>query len=725
MPRTMLTIAAALCTVLFQVEAADTACAVTRGGTENSGWDRQRRTLGKFGFERRSYEKMSYTVENFRNFSERNMEYLCANGEIGGLVLLPGTGFQFFFSNNNWRDKNGRTADRGLHVLCRDYHVDEATFLEQVKITKYIQHLGLEDGVVSTEIGFGEDQLGYKTTLFVSQKNKNLVCMTVTNTEREEKVWTVALPDAGYETKERVLASGSCIIGWRDSAEYFTKTAFALHSDKQIMHGGIALSPGETAVLRFAFTTSIGEGEAYEDAAEAFLEMDKTYGELLAGHREVWRRYWTDAPFVQTPDEEINKLFYRALYWELCQHGGKKNLSPEAAFASLRGDCSELWDGHPFSYGAPGQAVESLLMVGRSDLARNILDVMYRPEALRANAKRYTDMDGAFSFAHENDINGFEIAPKSWGTQRHIDGFVADLYRKYHECNPEEKSFFSDRVYPVFRGVAQFYRGTLTYSEEYGAYLFPKWVFVSEFGARTNTLDVVLNAVFVFKQAAEYASELGVDEKDAREWLRLSDRLHVPQNDEIYLQYTGDAGRTSEGGGYFGKRAQLYLGIPYLLERGYVDEAKARRTLLSAWEDNRRGSGMITFVAGWGAKTAARFGMGNLSLEMLKRYFDCNPGFISETESGKPYFQCGFVKSLLSLFVQGDYGTIRAFRAVPDAWGDVTFENVTTINGIKVSGTWRHGKAERLVFRSADGRLIHTQSSNAPFDASRLSPGGK
>ena len=113
-------------------------------------------------------------------------------------------------------------------------------------------------------------------------------------------------------------------------------------------------------------------------------------------------------------------------------------------------------------------------------------------------------IEDAFCFAHEINIDGYEIAGPYFGSQRHIDGFVAGLFRKYHQFNPDDTEFFTNRVYPVFRGVAQFYRGNLTYNEEYGAYMLPEWLSISEFGMKPNTLDAVMNAAFALRQAAEY-----------------------------------------------------------------------------------------------------------------------------------------------------------------------------------------------------------------------------
>lgn len=656
----------------------------------------QQASLKKYSFERCSYSRLEYTNESFDSFTEENMEYLTANGENGGLVLLTGTGFQFLFSDDNWKDKNCRWASDGLHLISNAYHNDVSTFLDGLSVTHYHQFLGLNDGIVHTSIGFGKEKSGYKTSIFTSQSNKSLMCMTLTNTEDKEIIWNILLPNDDYDIAE----DEDFIYGIRSSDEFFTKTAWFLWADKKIKNRAVKLKPRETVSFRFTFTSNFGEGEEYIDKARKSLELGKAFDEIVLEHKTVWEKYWNDAPYVQTPDEDINKLFYRSLFWELCQNGSKNYLSPEASFAGLSYDYSQLWSGHPFSYGASGQAVETFLMVGRSDLARNILEIMFQPSALITNAKKYTDIEGAYSFAHENDIDGYEISPGKWGTQRHIDGFVADLYRKYYEYNPNDKDFFLNRVYPVFRGVAQFYRGTLKYNDDVKSYLFPEWVFLSEFGARQNTLDVVLNAMFVFRQAAEYAKLIGTDETEAQEWLRLSDKLYIPQNKEIYLQYLGDTEKTDEGGGYYGKRAQLYLSNSYLVKNGYIDIKKAKRTMLSAWQDNRHGEGMITFVAGWGAKASAAFDMGDLCLEMLHHFLKCNPAFICETAKGRPYFQCSFVKALLSMLVGEDGESIRAFCAIPDEWKNVCFKNITTINGVKVSGSLIDGEIKEVVFSS-------------------------
>ena len=670
--------------------------------------------LAQYRFERSKFCYLEHTWNNSPSFTDDNIQYLTANAENGGLVLLAGTGFQYYLSDGNWNDANSRCVNEGLRALCTNYHQTFETFRDGVEPTFYRQTLCLEDGIVHTEVGFGENQKGYKTSIFTSQRNKALMSFTVTNTEEVERMWTFVLPEETYEVAADAEMSTRYLYGVRNGDEYYTKTAWAFWCSKAFNGRTVVLQPGEMVEFRFVLTTNWNEGEGYVDFAKKALETDKSYEEVVACHTAVWEKYWKEAAVVVTPNEEINKLYYRSVYWNFCQSGSRYNLAPEAAFAALNKEYWGMWAGHPFCYGTSVISIGSFLMLGRSELARYALECMYRPEALKYNAKRYTDIEGALSFAHENDRTGHEIAAGIWGTQRHIDGFVAAMYRMYHEYHPEDRDFFINRVYPVFKGVAQFYRGTLTYSEENQSYLFPQWLSVSEgFEKKPNTLDVVLNGIFVMKQAADYARELGVDEEDAAEWERIGNAICIPQNDVVYEQYLGDSGRVEAGEGYFGKRTQIYLGIHYLVSHKLLNEEKARRTLTNCWADNRYGENMISFIAGWNAKAAALFGQGNLALEMLSQYFNCNPSFICEIPQGMPYFQSSsvFIQALLSMFVYGDNGVIRSFGAIPEAWKDVAFANVTTISGVRVSGSYKDGKVQ-LQYTDNGGNVLFSQDEN-------------
>lgn len=668
--------------------------------------------LDVYGFERLQYQNVNNTPENQKEFTAETIEFLTANAENGGLVLLTGTGFKYLFSDDNWQNENGRWSVDGLHLTSSDYHEDWGTLLAGTNPTEYSQKLSLTDGIVYTSMGFGTAGVGYKTSIFTSQSNKHLMSMTLTNTESVEKTWTVSLPEESFYVTTDLTDPTHILYGERTGEDYFTKTAWAFWSEKELDGRNITLQPGETVEFRFTFTTDMGEGEKYRDLARTALELDKTYEEILAEHKAVWQGYWDSAAMVQTPDEDINKLYYRSIYWNFCQNGGDNYIQPEAPFAGLNWDYSDQWEGHGFSYGSSGLSIPNFLLNGQSELARNLLELLYNPDALTSNAQRYTDIEGAYSFAHENNYEGYEIAGGKWGTQRHIDGYVASMFKMYYEYNPGDTEFFEERVYPVFRGVAQFYRGNLTWSDEYQAYLLPNWLSLSEGDVMyPNALDIVLNAVFVMKQAAEYAAELGVDEEWAAEWKKLADQIYIPQNDDIYTQYLGDTGDAA-GSGYFGKRAQIYLGIPYLINSGFIDIDKAIKTMETSWVDNNYGEGMISFIAGWNAKTATLYGLGDLALDMLERYFECNPDFICEDDYQRPYFQshCFYAQALVSMFVQGSDGVIRTFAAVPSQWKNVKFSNVTTIGGVKVSGEYKNGEVVYLTYTDAEGNVLYTQN---------------
>lgn len=689
--------------------------------------DRWSVDLSAYGFERKQYQNVNNTPENQKEFTAETIEYLTANAENGGLVLLTGTGFKYLFSDDNWQNENGRWSVEGLHLTSTSYHENQGTLLAGLNPTQYSQKLSLSDGIVHTSMGFGTAGTGYKTSIFTSQKNKHLMSMTLTNTETVEKTWTVSLPEDGFYVTTDLADPTHLLYGERKEENYFTKTAWAFWSEKELSGRCITLQPGETVEFRFTFTTDRGEGENYRDLARAALELDKTYEEILAEHKAVWQGYWDGAALVQTLDENINKLYYRSIYWNFCQNGGDNFIQPEAPFAGLNWDYSDQWEGHGFSYGSSGLSIPNFLLNGQSELARNLLELLYNPEALVSNAQRYTDIEGAYSFAHENNYQGYEIAGGKWGTQRHIDGYVASMFKMYYEYNPDDTAFFEERVYPVFRGVAQFYRGNLTWSDEHQAYLLPNWLSLSEGDVMyPNALDIVLNAVFVMKQAAQYARELGVDEQWAAQWEKLADQIYIPQNDEIYTQYLGDTGDAA-GSGYFGKRAQIYLGIPYLINSGFIDIDKAIKTMETSWVDNNYGEGMISFIAGWNAKTATLYGLGDLALDMLERYFDCNPDFICEDDYQRPYFQshCFYAQALISMFVQGSDGVIRTFAAVPTSWKTVKFSNVTTIGGVKVSGEYKNGKVVSLTYTDAQGDVLYTQNDNKDVSVSFDKTSGK
>ncbi len=187
--------------------------------------------------------------------------------------------------------------------------------------------------------------------------------------------------------------------------------------------------------------------------------------------------------------------------------------------------------------------------------------------------------------------------------------------------------------------------------------------------------------------------------------------------DRHYLEYLFDD-EQREGSGYFGIRAPALLGFPGYELVPMLDKEKALITLDKAWERNKNGEGMITFVANWFALTEASFGRGNKCLEILERNFQCldETGVaLYEVENRNPYFQtsyASYIQAILSMLVQSYNNTARVFPAVPETWKNVRFYNARVENGVTVSGELTDGKVNRIIYKK-NGKAISDETPSS------------
>jgi hypothetical protein len=143
-----------------------------------------------------------------------------------------------------------------------------------------------------------------------------------------------------------------------------------------------------------------------------------------------------------------------------------------------------------------------------------------------------------------------------------------------------------------------------------------------------------------------------------------------------------------------------------------LDRAKALRTLDHTWDRNRKGDGMIGFVANWFALADIHYGRGDHALEILKHNFRCEDAWrqgVSEYPGATKYhFTTNYASYLLvplAMAVQSADDKLDTFGAVPAAWKDFAFYQVPAESGIRVSGAMRDGQV-RWITCTKDGRVL-------------------
>jgi len=422
----------------------------------------------------------------------------------------------------------------------------------------------------------------------------------------------------------------------------------------------------------------------------------------------LWDADWAKTPLLILPEKEHEKLFYQSVYWLFCTSGSEQFLPGEAQFA---GTC---WNMKPFTYGAAGWATLAYMHLGHIDKAKKMLINHYKPEGLLENSKLYIkdEQKGklAYSFAHEAQTDG--TTTKTCDEQRHVNGFAFALFHKYYVLTGDEE-FLHEYLYPVARGVAEFWTDLAEWDEDINGYIFPKLRSVSEDLFEKSLLDIVLSAKWSLETAIHYSQKLNTDPELTARWTEVLNKIHIPQNNKYYLEFLND-NEARDYASYQGVRAPVYLGYPSSELIFSLDTTKVKNTLKHAWQRNHRGDCMLGFIASWYALSAQNYGMGDLAKEMAGQNFNCyDPSKTALCEGPhnleRSYFLTSSASYLLfpiNMFVQSFENEIVSLPAVPSSWKDVEFYNIPASNGHTVSGMIKNGQTQWYKVEKADN-IVH------------------
>jgi hypothetical protein len=620
---------------------------------------------------------------------------LLGNARLGGCLAASGMGIPAMWGAELWQDPDKRLQLKGMMLSC-------AT-MEGLAPTSYQQQLGLRDGLAKTSVRYAGDA-GYDAELFCSMADPSLLAFRLTPHGNTAQEWRLDIPLTGDpEQRSPQLLAG------KSATDAFTPFTWTLQSDRPLTRAAgsgftVRLAPAQPLTLSLRLQTgaaaAAGGGPAPADFAS-----------LLARHRSAWDALWQRCAVLALPDPELERLWYRSLYWTMSTCGNRRYLPGESMFVV------PCWNMHAFTYGAAGWATQAFTAVGLPERAKAMLDWHLKPEALRGNAQFYTNAftqsaatPDAMAFAHEVRNDGQHIPCGHWELQRHLDGFAAALFYRYQRFYPNQ-GMSPAELYPLMKGLAEFWCGLAKRDAPNGDYLLPQMTSLTEDLIARHPIDAALAAKWCMLMAYRDALTMNRDASRRDQWREVADHLQIPQNDQRYLEYAGDPGQRP-GGGYQGVRGFVYLGWPTTELIPTLDRAKALNTLEHTWERNRKGEGMIGFVANWFALADLHYGRGDHALAILKHNFLCEDAWgqgVSETPgSGNYHFTTNYSSYLLvplAMAVQSVNAHVQVFSGVPSAWKDFAFYQVPAESGLRVSGVMRDGEV-RWVGYTRDGKLL-------------------
>jgi hypothetical protein len=612
----------------------------------------------------------------------------------------------------------------------------------------YRQSYSLENGILTTAASYAGG--AYHSEMFFSQDEKDLMVYQLTNTGENSLTCNIDLGrfELAIESHTETAIYGMSRKGSFTCLHYLLQsnialTAPALPDAKDIF---VSVLPGQTLeiVVRLKVTAEHSPLPAPHIAPVA---------DLTRNHIRKWRELWQSLGFVILPDGDYARTFYRSLHWLQCTAGSASNLPGECQFGTFTSNAASAyrfhgeaslnakpWGQRPFTYGAAGWSLYAYTWLGDKARAGNMIAGFYRPEALRKNVAdmfpvgrheftfgepkgqheylSYNNPD-AFCFAHEMLHDRTNRPAPLWDKQVHIQAFAPSMFYHYGRMFEDR----ADTVYAVMKGAAEFWRTLLNYDALKKSYIIPPLLSLTEDLFEANLLDALIAAKWTLTRAVALAEERNADAGLRKHWKRIAKDIRVKDRDGVYLEFDGDNG-SRLGAGYQGIRGYAYLGFPALETMKDLSAQKVNQSLDRCWIRNKKGDGMITFVANWFALTDAYWGRAEEAYEKSSYSLtQLDPSGTAMCEQNKSFYYfltsyASFTMVPVSMVLQSVDKDIKVFPAVPEAFADIAFYNLPATGGIRVSGEMKSGQVQYVRFEKDGKVLLETAGSKAPVTAS-------
>jgi len=656
-----------------------------------------------------AYQKLFSELDRYEivydQYSANNFPVLSGNAEIGGLTDPLGRGVCNIEINDFYLNEEGRIAGPGFMVKPVQF--------AGLSPESFSQRYSLRNGTLTTSASYATGS--FRSELFFSHHDSRLLVYSFENTGKEPLVCNVDLGQLDMHirsfsdsTVELITPEGrfSTLHYSLNSNIPFRKTNFPnkafLPWSKDIF---ITVEAGKKLNLTLCLTVG-------NDDKPAFLPSTDI---LRENNNRQWEANWRRIGFVVLPEGDFARTYYRSLHYLQCTAGGERNLPGECQFGAfstrianeygmqINQNRSNItpWQQMPFTYGGAGWAALAYSAIGDKERASLMLKNFYRPQALNDNVaamfKDYLNSNNnhnGFCFAHENLYDGRNHQVPPWDKQIHIQGFAPAMYAYFHSLYGE----MSDTVYSVLKGCAQFWTNILRYDSLQKSYTLPPLLSVTEDLFEAGVIDGLLAARWTLSNAASEAKKRGEDKNLAKIWQKIAENIKIkPNKTGVYPEFTGDDGSRA-GAGYMGIRGYVYLGFPTISEMKKLSPKAVAKSLDECWLRNRKGEGMITFIANWFALADAYWGRGEEAYEKALYSVsrtEANTSSMCEQNASLYYFLTGYASFVMvptAMVLQTVDGEIRTFPAVPKVFSDIEFYNLPAKGGLRVSGVMKNGR---------------------------------
>ena len=686
----------------------------------------------------------------YDEYRQDNMPILMGNTEMGGLADPLGRGIFNIEMANLWDNPFKRSLGSGMMLKIAQFAGLRPIFYEQ----KY----SLSDGILSTRVGYQNG--AYSSEFFFSLNNKELIVYTLTNNgttplicnidmglyelqvkDKTNKSIYAESKEKTYTTLHYKLLSNiplqefASVINIEEPFAGFNRNIYTPDSKDAFFF----IAPNETVEL--VLQLRVGKEQIQEVNSDLY-----NVAELKKAHIEAWKNSWKQMAIVLLPEGEYAKTYYRSLHWLQCVAGSEKFLPGETQFATLTSRIASeygyfsdkinltenRWFQHAFTYGGAGWSAFAYTWIGDKKNAYNIINNMYVPDVLHKNAtitypigeKEVIFNDGkskgtfkylkkenplVFCFGHELLDNGMNIHFNNhpWDWQIHIQGFGSSLFYNYNKLF----AGCSDTTYAVLKGIAEFWSEILHFNKEENRFTLSPVVSLTEDLMEPDILDGLLAAKWSLSEASDFAKNKELDKELREKWSYIAKNIKIKNKDGIYLEYANDSERRL-GGGYQGIRGYAYLGFPVMELGPSLSKEYVSNSLDMSWIRNKKGEGMITFIANWFALTDAYWGRSEDAYEKSSyclSQLDPSKTAMCEVGNRNPYYlasYASFTMVPIAMILQTVGDVVSIFPAVPKVWKDIEFYGLPAIYGLRVSGAMKDGKVQWIIFRKDGEELL-------------------
>ena len=479
-------------------------------------------------------------------------------------------------------------------------------------------------------------------------------------------------------------AEGRIVVGpWEDvpGGRAYSFTAYGKNIDKTRVT--IRHAREEGAFVTFISYTGL-DGKPYAG----------TYADLAGRHESAWRKYYS-ASSVQLPDEKLMQLRTMAEYQLKCC---------VTRWHLPIGILVSHWSGKSFAFDEL-YGVQGLLSAGHFDEAKHVAG--FRHKTL-SQAKLRINGSGArwFWLCLEDAL--LEASPPG-----HWLDHIFHMSAIAQTCNlaaayTDDLTFLREKMYPVMRECARFYRSQCIYDAPDGSSFVCKCTDLERLGAaKSRPCMTTCGIIHTFRICADAADRLGVDAKEAADWrakaARLEKSLPVKYGRFVPAADATEAVSMGTLAGYF----------PFpIFPRGHKEQTAAVDFFLA--QGTKAGNMYKTGkkICPWYAATMA------IAAQRAGRYEKVYP-FIMEAASSsgcygeiweinepgvaefRPWFMTGAGTCLYAInqmLLSERDGECLIGAGVPKEWKDWSF-NLPAEGGYNVEFAMKAGKVAKLVLR--------------------------